>query len=355
MATLQETKMQAWRIRNANLYRNEFEQKLYGALDFYLQQTEFGGLASPELRQRVLGSTGNTIQVPVLKSNTAAEVGSERSCVNPNNETDSTLVGLTFVTLVDGFTIVPNRYMNNDITEKQHFDANMMDMVRRLAIELDKLCLANLNDNKTAVIGDPLNYTVSGQTVNAKWGDRMDVIGDLNAMMVSNAQYGRINLVGNMGSLNLLNKLAEHDIYNAVNKRYEYADKTLWLTHQLANAEGKYATMFAVPDGQVALLSRVSRAEYRGSRANEHAWGTTTLPFMGGLTFGTHFYTTVGDQSTLTGEGDMICDYAEHYTFSIDVAFLNSYVQDAATMATPIIKLDMENGENGVYLVKNVG
>lgn len=355
MATLQATKMQTWRVRSENLYQNEFAQKLYGALDFYVKQTSLaGGLISPELRQRALGSIGNTIEVPVLKRNTTATVGSARTCVAPNNEVDSALVSLTWTTIQDGFTIVPSRYMSNDISEQQHFDANMNDMLRRIATKIDELCLANLATGKTALIADTLNYNFNANTIEAAWNDRMELIGDLNTMMISNGFYGGINLIGNAGTLNLLNKLAEHSIYNDVNKQYEYMDKQLWLTHQLANDSGKYATFYAVPNGQVGILSRVDREAYRGATYNNHEWGMTTLPFMGDLPFGYHFYTEVGDQSTLTGESDITCAGAEHYTFSIDLAFMNAYNSDTASFPSPIIKVDIESGQNGVYLVSNV-
>lgn len=349
MATLQDTKMQNWRIRSAELYKNEFAANLYGAMDFFIRQNDVpGAIVSPELRQRALGSIGNTIQVPVLKRNTTATVGTTRSCTNTNNETDSALVSLNWTTVTDGFTIVPNRYMNNDITEQQHFDANMMDMLRRIATKIDQLCLAALSTNKTSVIGDTLNYTFSSSTVSAAWTDRFDLLGDLNAMQISNKFYSGLNIIGNMGMLNIFNKLAEHDVYNAVNKRYEYADKNLYLTHQLSNASQKYGTFYCVPDGQVGILSRVSRPEYRGDSANEHSWGMTTLPYMGGLTFGTHFYTTVGDMTTITGNDDQVCDFAEHYTFSIDVALMTAYSSAAGTYGTPIIFGNVATGENGV-------
>ena len=338
MSKLQDTRMLDWRLRSANLYNQEFEQKLYGALNLFLSEAgKPGAIVTDEVRQKAVASMGNTIKIPVLKNNADAVVGSERSCTNVNNETDSALVSLTWQTITDGFNMYPTRYMSNDITYQQHFDANMAAMLRRIAIKLDQLCLANLATNKTTVLNDTLNYTFSAGMLSAAFTDRMDIIGDLNAMLLSINQYGNINIVGNMGVLNTFNKLAEHDTYNAVNKRFEYADKTLFLTNQLANGSGQYATMYAVADNQVDILSRVSRAEASHVEANEHTFGETFLPMMGNLKFGTHFYTTVGDVTTETGESDMVCEPTEHYGFAIDVALVNAYASAPATTGTGIL------------------
>lgn len=358
MANLQATKMQNWRVRSNGLYKNEFSQMLYGAMDFFVySNSRPGAIVSPELLNRALGSTGNTIQVPVLKTNTSAEVGSSRVCAGVNNDLDSALVGLSWTTISDGFVNVPNRFMNNDIAEQQYFDAAMRAVCLRMATKIDQLALAALGTDKTALMNSTLNYTFSSSTLKAKWNDRFDLIGDLNSMMIANGFYDRLNIVGNMGMLNIFNKLAEHDTYNAVNKRYEYADKNLWLTHQLANpstSPATYATFYCVPEGQVAILLRVARPEYRGSSSGEHVWGTTELPLMNGITVGTHYFETQGDMTSYTSESDMTCDYAEHYNFAVDVAFLTAYNSQAASKPSPIVYGTVETGDNGVTNVKVV-
>lgn len=361
MANLQATKMQNWRINSANLYKNEFGQMLNGALDFFVYSNSVpGAIVTPELLRRALGSTGNTIQVPVLKTNTEAAVGNARNCSGMNNDLDSALQGLSWTTVTDGFVNVPNRFMNNDIAEAEYINAAMRSVCLRMSKKLDQLALAALSAGKTGILTNPLNYTFSSNTLAAKWQDRFDLIGDLNTMLIGNGFYDRVNIIGNMPILNIFNKLAEHDTYNAVNKRYEYADKNLWLTHQLANpsvvspATPIYGTFYAVPDGQVAMLMRVARPEFRGSRSGEHIWGTTELPMMNGVTVGTHYFETQGDMTSYTSEADMTCDYAEHYNFAVDVAFLTSYNSQVASKPSPILYGTVETGDNGVTNVKVV-
>ena len=208
-------------------------------------------------------------------------------------------------------------------------------------------------DVQTAAINDPLNYTFSSSLLAAKWNDRMDIMGDLIAMMASNNYFGRINLVGNAGVMNLLNKLMEHGTYNDVNKAYEYLDKMLWLTSNVSNASNKYCTGYAIPDGHVGIIEKLPRTCLAGEEANGHVWGKTTLPLMGDLQFGTHFYSTVGDYSTETGESDMVCDIADYYGFELNFALLNSY-RSVVADPTPVIKWNIATGDNGVYYTEAV-
>lgn len=354
MATLQQTKYQNWRIQSQGLYKNEFERGMYGALDFFVSQNSVANaIVSPELLRRALGSIGNTIQIPVLKTNADATVGNARTCVAPDNGVDSALVNLTWVTLTDGFIIVPNFDMSNEIKYDQLLRANMLDMCRRLAAAINTLCEQKLESDKTTIVTDPLNYTVTGGVVEAAWNDRDYLMGDLGAMQMANGFFGGLNLIGNAGTLNIVRRLYEQGTYNDRNKSWQYADKSLFVTG-LTNAASQYATFFAVPDGQVAILSRVSRPEYRGDNVNEHSWGTTELPFMRGITFGTHFYRTVGDMSQLTGNADQVCDYADHYQFSVDIALLTAYNSRPTTAPSPVLKGQIASGSNAAMDVNVV-
>ena len=351
MAELTATRMLEWRRNSQKLYANEFRMSKYGAIQLYLDAARRNALVDSDVRREALGSTGNTIKIQVMKDNATAQVGTERSCTPVNNRTDSALVPVTFTSLTDGFTMYPNEYDNNDVKYQQHFEANMISMTKRLLKKLDQLALANLEANKTQVLPNTLGYAFgSNKTVAATWDDRMDLLGDLNAMLAGMNFDGDIRMVGNMGIMSLLNKLAEHGKYNDVNKAMEYMDKEFFATNQLSES-GTFGALYAVAGNQVDILSRVSRAEYHGSRADNHIFGTTTLPMLEGLTFGTHFIESVGDQSTPTGNGDMICDIKHEYGFAVDIAFVNAYESDAATNGTGILKATIANGLRGVQTV----
>jgi hypothetical protein len=119
----------------------------------------------------------------------------------------------------------------------------------------------------------------------------------------------------------------------------EYDNKILHYTTQLANASEKIGTLYAVADGNVGILTRVDREALRRASSNFHEWDVVRLPFID-LPVGSHYYTSVGDQSGIAGDAsaDMVCNVKEYFGFSVDVAYIIAYNSDAEHVANPIIK-----------------
>ena len=220
-----------------------------------------------------------------------------------------------------------------------------MDKVcRALATSMDVLAIAALEANKTQVFKDSLYYTVSSNVVAIPWVARMEFLSDMNAIMRANAYPGLLHIIGNTGIDSLIRKMAEHDIYNDVNKRLEYDNKVFHFTTNLTNEAGKFATAYIVEDGNVGVLTRVDREALRRTKANFHEWDVVRLPYID-LPVGSHYYTAVGDQSSIAGDAsaDMVCNVKEYFGFSVDIAFLVAYNSAAATVANPIIKIEIGN------------
>ena len=110
-------------------------------------------------------------------------------------------------------------------------------------------------------------------------------------------------------------------------------------TNNVTNANGKIGTFFAVADGNVGVLTRVDREALRRARANFHEWDVVRLPYID-LPVGSHYYTAVGDQSTIAGDAsaDMVCNVKEYFGFSVDAAFVVAYNSDPSTVSQPIMK-----------------
>lgn len=350
MAELVKTLMQEWRRDSESVYAPEFRLAKYGAMNLFLDAARRNALVDADVRAEAKGSTGNTIKIRVMKDNADAQVGTERSCTPVNNRTDSDMIGLTWTSITDGFTMFPNEYDTNDIKYQKHFNANMVSMVKRIAKKIDQLCLANLEANKTTVVANALNYQQTAGVIGAKWEERNYILNDLGVMLDAMNFGGDMRIVSSVSIESLINELGMHGTANDVNYALELMGKQFFMTNQL-NESGKFGAMYAVAGNQVDVLSRVSRAEYHGSKAPGHQFGTTTLPLMGGLTFGTHFIESVGDQSTATGQADMNCDIKHEFGFAIDLAFVNAYSSTKATTGTGILKSTLDYGTRGVYTV----
>lgn len=337
------TRLQNWRVQNPELDRNMARPLEYGALDFFIEQTEApNSIISPYLRNRAFASIGNTVQVPVINYDGDVTISNVRTCTIEDDENTSALYTIVWTTYAVGFTMVPAMYMNNEIDYPHDFERKMEKICRALATTLDSAAITALEAAKTQVYADPLQYSISSNTIEVPTQMATEILGDLNPMMRANAYPEAIHLIGNAGIDSLIRKLAQHGVYNDVNKRMEYDNKVLHYTTQLQNASQKIGTLYAVADGNVGILTRVDREALRGTRANFHEWDVVRLPFIN-LPVGSHYYTAVGDQSSIAGvaSADMTCNVKEYFGFSVDVAFIVAYNSAPETVANPIMKAEI--------------
>lgn len=338
--SLVATRLQNWRIENPELDRNMARQLEYGALDFFIEQTDApNSIISPNLRNRAFASIGNTVQVPVINYDGDVTVSNVRTCTISDDENTSALYTVVWTTYSVGFTMVPTLYMNNEIDYQHDFQRKMEKICRALATTLDGAAISALEAAKTQVFKDTLQYSVSSNVINVPTQMASEILGDLNPIMRANAYPEMIHIIGNAGVDSLIRKLAQHGVYNDVNKRMEYDNKVLHYTTQLANASEKIGTLYAVADGNVGVLTRVDREALRRASANFHEWDVVRLPFID-LPVGSHYYTAVGDQSSIAGDAsaDMTCNVKEYFGFSVDVAFIIAYNSAPETVANPIVK-----------------
>lgn len=312
----------------------------YGALDFFIEQTNAANsILSPKLRERAFASIGNTVQVPVIDYDSDVTVSNVRSCVIADDENTSELYTVVWATYAIGFTMVPSLYMNNEISYEHDFNRKMEKNCRALADSLDKAAVTALEAGKTQLLKDKLSYNFAANVIEVPTQMATEIMGDINPMMRANCYPRMVHIVGNAGIDSLINKLAQHGIYNDVNKRMEYDNKVFHYTNNVVNEAGKNGTFFAVEDGNVGVLTRVDREALHRTRANFHEWDVVRLPYID-LPVGSHYYTAVGDQSQIAGaaSADMTCNVKEYFGFSVDVAFIIAYNSAPGTVANPIIK-----------------
>lgn len=343
--SLVATRLQNWRLENPEFDRNMTRPKEYGALDFFIEQTNAANsIINPNLRQRAFESIGNTVQIPVINYDGDVNVANVRSCVIADDDNTSALYTVVWTTLSVGFTMIPQLYRNNEISYDHDFIRKMEKVTRALASSMDGLAVTALEANKTQVWADKLFYTTTSNSVQVPWGGRMEFLSDLNAMMRANNYPGQLHLVGGAGLDSLVRKLAQHDIYNDQIGKMQYDNKILHYTNSISNESGIFATLYAIEDGNVGVLTRVDREALARTRANFHEWDVVELPYIG-LPVGSHYYTAVGDQSNAAGaaSADMTCNVKEYFGFSVDIAFVVAYNSAIASVANPIIKAEVAN------------
>lgn len=344
--SLINTRIQNLRAKS-NLDKNELRPSRYGALDlFMLQSADPAGILSDELKQKAYASIGTTLQTPVLDFDGDISIGNTRSVTIADSENISQMVTITFATYSWGFTVVPAMFMNNEISIQQDFERKFNKYLYKFADTLDSVGVTALSAAKTQVFADPLMYVASGNAIQCPFVYRENIIGDLNPIMAANDHFGQIHVLGNAGIESMVRKMAQKSLYNEVNKTLEYSDKMLHFSTRVSNAEGKFATLFAVQSGSLGLLTRFEREALLGTRARTgHEWSIDTLPMIN-FPVGTYYYESVGDYNAIAGAAtaDMTRNLKEHYGFAVDVAFITPYNSSVSTIANPIVKVEIATG-----------
>lgn len=341
--SLLATRIANLRASAPNFDKNMTRPKEFGALDLFVSQTESGNsIISPDLREKAMRSAGTNVEVPVIQFDSNVAVSNSHTCTIADDENTSALYSVVFATYSVGFTMVPDLYANNSISYEHDFQRKMEKVTRALGNALDTAAVAVLEANKSQVFKEVLYYATAANTINATWDQRTEVIGDLDVLMRANDYTGQVHIVGNYGVLNIVDKLAQRGLYNEVNKQLEYNDKVLHFTGNITNAANKFATGFAVEEGNVGMLTRHGRPNVVARKAAGHEWDIINMPGLN-IPVDTHYYQSVGDVSAIAGaaSADMTCDVKEHFGFSVDVAFIVAYNSAPTTQANPIIKFDV--------------
>ena len=343
--SLLATRMQKLRLLNPTFDSNMTRPCEYGALDFFVSQSDSGrSFVNPALAEAAMNSIGRTLEMPVIDYDAGVTVSNVRTCTIADQDNVSALYTVVFSTFGVGFTMVPSLHMNNDISYDHDFNRKMEKVIRALADALDVAAVATLAANRTQVFKDVLDYPVAGDTINADENSRFDILGDIDPIMRANCYPGQLHIVGNAGIDSLIRKLGQLGNQNAINKVLEYAGKTLHYTNNVLNETGKYATGYAVEDGNVGYLTRSGREYLRRLRIDTHEFDIVRMPLIN-LPVDTHYYRSLGDQSAVAGESsaDMICNEKEYFGMELDIAFMVKYNSDPTTIAQPIIKFDIES------------
>lgn len=346
------TRIQDWVVSNPDLSKNENRACEYGAMQFFVDQTSMAGsIVSPQLAERAFNSVGTNIKAPVLNYNGNVQVTNSRQCTIADARSTSGMVTFNWTTLFVGFTMVPLANDNNYISYDEEFANNMKAASVALANAVDELCEATLDANKTTVFPDTFQYPVQGNVVSSSWDNRNYLLGDLGTMFREMCFQGGLNIVGNYGVERTVRHLQQHGLYNDVNKRNEYDNKSWYFSGNVENESSPTqmgATGYAVTNGNVGLLYRVSREARARLNSNFHEWDIVNLPNLGNIPVELHYYTEVGDQSAWNGEStaDETCTKKEFFGFAIDIATVVAYNSDPATRYNPILKFQVEANDS---------
>ena len=335
------TRLQNFRVNTEGMYKNEFRASQYGAFDFFETQTGIaGGIASPELIDKAIGSIGTPLEYPTYVNEGLIAITNTRTLTLPDNDNSTAIVGVNFATYSFGFSLTPMQYHNNEFSLQADYDVKMKRALLALATQVDTDAIAALATFKTQVLPERLGYTFTANTLHAAYDQRETLLGDLEVLQNANDFYGQTHIIAGSGIKSITNKLAQHGLYNDQNKQLEYNGLMFHYSNRMTNETTDFGTGYAVQDGNVALLKRFERdALYGTVMKTGHTWGIETLPILN-IPCGTYSYEMPVDASGLAGSStaDMTRTGRQYFGFSVDMAFLTAYNSTPTTRANPCLK-----------------
>lgn len=344
--SLVETLMQPLRSKYApkTMDKNELRFSRYGAWDFFKEQTELQtGVLTPEVRQLIKNSMGNTVKVPVLDAEDVV-ISNTRSCTVADSENTSKLVTLTFVTYSFGFTMIPSQHYNNDVAYEQDFQRKLEKYLLKFASVLDTASVNKLNTDKNQYFPAEIlaYYGQVGNALQVADADKNDFYNQLESIMNTMDYYDRINIIGSTSAKPLVNRLDAQGAQNGINEAFQLGGYNWKYTNRLLNNEGVSATLFAVPDGYVAVENRNDPDARARSRVGTHKeWDEVEVPIVN-LKMGSYYYEDCADKSALhAGTGHLTRTKLEGFEWSTDVCYVTAYNSDPADRFGPILKAEM--------------
>jgi hypothetical protein len=326
------------------LDKNERRRSRYGAWDFYRNQSNLStGVLTPQVKELIDRSVGNTVQVPVLDAE-AVVISNVRACTVADSENTSKLVTLTFVTYSFGFTMTPAAHYNNLISYQADFDVKMEKYLLKFAETLDTAAVSNLSTNKNIYFPAALTsyYPVVANALQVTDAEKDDYFANLEAIQSTMDYYGNVNVVASTSAAPMVNKLRNQGAGNDVNDAWQMAGYDFNYSNRITNGAGVKATIYSVPDGMVGVRNRNDIDAVAGSRtSNGKEWGQVNLPVVN-MKVGSYYYEDCADKSALhAGTTHLTRTKVEGFEFSTDLCFVNSYASVPASQYQPILKSEI--------------
>ena len=333
----------------SNVDKYEIKGTRNGSLALAESQTEDAmGVVSPELRSQVISAIGRDVKIPVIDYEATTIANTSQPVVVVGDPSTSQLMTVTFTDYYFGFRIFPAAHENNEISMQREFNQQMRRYEEKLMVELNALCLAAYEANKTQVLADTLGgrYALTSDVIVAPLAEEGAAIGDINPLMHGNDFYGPFDVIANPSMESFVrNKLLEQGQFNTADKTYQYNDKQFFFDNALANGAGHKATAIIVQKGSVGILEQFAPDCLLGHGSSDgHEWGVATLP-LSGIRMGTYTYSGAIDGSGINGAASahLTATLVEAYGFHKRVAVVTPYNSDIATRPSAIAKMAIAN------------
>lgn len=337
MAYLSATALNEYRQAYAAsaLDKHENRGSGYGLLS--LAKRDTANLIPSQALVQARGTAARTTKIPVLQK-IAYSNGTQRSCTGETQDTTSALVTVTWVTVTDGFHMVPSQYLNNEIGYIQDFQHKLRQLELSFAANLDAAIYTKLNTVKsTTFTATDSPYAFSANVIQIPNGDKGTYLNELYQSLWQDDYTGPFNIVASPQLMAVNSYFGAQGSANSVNTMFQFGDFGFDYSNRVTKSSGAHSTFFVMPTGSLAILDWVDPDSRAGRRINEgNYWTTFNFPTIG-ITAGLHYQIACADNASTYGSG-LEASATENFNFSFDYALVTPYISAGAS---PIFKADV--------------
>lgn len=334
----------------SNLDRDELRPLNFGFVQAALRSnTSANSIITQEVRQLLRDNWKSAdLQIPVMSRGTAFATSDGRSCAFTDGEVNSAFVVPTYITKTVGFHMVESANSDNIISYEAELALKLKKAEEALAAEVDTAIYNALNTNKNAVYNSPvvgagLEYTLAGDALQVSTLKREDFYNEYPAIAAEDNYNGPFDVIATPFMKAYVNKFINQGAGNDENLAYQFMGYNFMYANTMPTTAGSTATGFIMPEGTIALESRLSFAEANEQKASKDGieFGSMISRLMPGMSLGYKYQTSCADQDA-AGLSTIPNDVSvkENWTITADFCILLPYNSDGVTLAGSIHKFD---------------
>lgn len=326
---------------------------LTGALDLCVKQTNgMGTLLTPEVKKALEQSWGRT---PKIYTHYGAEptLRTTRSSTVIPGQNDSKAYTVTFAHLETGFQMAYAKYATgnggqiNRITYDADMRLNLLKSANLFKKELEDMILSTFLNSTSEYLPKPIGFEFVANTIIADNAQGNVILAKIPAFLAgSKFPATEVDVLGDVGLMAHFADLEQHGTYNDVDRSAQIAGKNYFFSNQFPSAAGSIANGFFMPEGSIAMVTRLQPEAYANFTGKTFDFGTSDQFKQFGIPFEVETYYTdeVGDKSAITGNADDTRAALESFIVGFDVAFIVRQDNEIdATDPKPIFKFKINS------------
>ena len=326
--------------------RQEWRREQYGFVDSAIEQTASTmSILSTDVIEKAKMSEGRPLEIPVLDYKDVT-ITDARTCDVQPFENDSSMVTLTWKTIVADISMNPQEYKNNVIKYQEDLMKKLTAVSRSMLKVIDQDIQVAVDAQKaqffnSTFVGAGNKYPLNLGAVSASQAQKQMLFNDLDAIQdADDFDTTEMQFIGNIEWKSLVREFINQGNNNGVNTSWEFDPFKFHFSKRVPQNAGSEMTGYYMPTGTLGFLTRLDGMADMGYTSTKgHEWFAGVLPEFP-FEVGFKFDSDCDDLSSV--QSHMTASAIEKWQISLDYAICLPYFSgDIATTPRSVKKVEV--------------